>query len=36
MIVLKVGDVSEVMHSLRSANGSLGIVQNPLFNQIKA
>jgi len=36
MIVLKVGNVSELMHSLGSADGSLGIIQNPLFNQIKA
>jgi len=36
MIVLKVSNISELMHSFRSANGSLGIISYPLFNQIKA
>lgn len=36
MIVLKVSNTSELVHSFRSANGGLGIVPYPLFNKIKA
>lgn len=32
MIVLKVGNISELIHSFRSANGGLGIILYPLFN----
>ena len=36
MIVLKISNISELMHSFRSANGSPGVIPYPLFNQIKA